>query len=126
MKYSITIATIIFLFLVEKAGAQVGYQKDSLQIKVYTEIDYSNRQVKAIRVKKVFCDYCAKYQKEQIANEAYNRTYFARYDKNIRQERGRYRHALYIRIAKKDFARMREENLQHEQDSVLEIKEQKN
>lgn len=34
-----------------------GYAKDSLQIKVYTEIEYKNREAKDIKLKKVFCDY---------------------------------------------------------------------
>ncbi|MBD0832156.1 hypothetical protein ICJ83_08430 [Aestuariibaculum sp. TT11] len=104
--------------------AQVGYQKDSLQIKVYTEIDYQNFMPQAIRVKKVFCDYCTKFQKEQIGNEAYRRTFLVRNNRKFRLEKGSFRHAMYIRIAKKDFARLKEENQM--QDSILTINEQRN
>lgn len=108
------------MFLVKNMVAQIGYQKDSLQIKVYTEIDYNNRQVEAIRVDKVFCDYCTKLQKEAVGNEAYRRTYIERFDKNIRLIQGTYRHALFIRVAKKDFERIREEEEQLiNQDSIL-------
>lgn len=100
--------------------AQVGYQKDSLQIKVYSEIDYHNRQVEAIRITKVFCDYCTAYQKDIVGEEAFRRTYLARFDKNVRQIEGTYRHALFIRVSKKDFARIRtEEEQAQEQDSII-------
>ncbi|GAA4302058.1 hypothetical protein ICJ84_07915 [Aestuariibaculum suncheonense] len=110
------------MFLFKNVSAQVGYKKDSLQIKVYTEVEYENYWAQDIRVKKVFCDYCSEFQKEQIGNEALRRTYFVRNDNKFRMPSGVFRHALYIRIAKKDFARLREDNIM--QDSVLTINEQ--
>lgn len=89
--------------------AQIGYQKDSLQIKVYTEIEYINNNVKNIKVDTVFCDYCSSYQIKMLKEEALRRTYWARNDKGIRLVNGKYRHALYIRISKKDFLEMNEE-----------------
>ncbi|WMI64657.1 hypothetical protein RBH94_11370 [Aestuariibaculum sp. YM273] len=124
MKYSTAILTFIFMFLLKSVAGQVGYQKDSLQIKVYTEVEYQNYWAQDIRVKKVFCDYCTKFQKEQIGNEALRRTYLVRNNKKFRMPSGVFRHALYIRIAKKDFARLREDNMM--QDSVLTINEQRN
>ncbi|MDU8887015.1 hypothetical protein RXV94_12670 [Yeosuana sp. MJ-SS3] len=92
--------------------SQSGYQKDSLQIKVYTEIEYVERLVKDITVKKVFCDYCSEFQTEQIKKEAIRRSYLVRNDVDIRLENGIYRHALYIRISKKDFSEMKKESTQ--------------
>jgi hypothetical protein len=89
--------------------AQIGYQKDSLQIKVYTEIEYINNNVKNIKVDTLFCDYCSTNQTKMIKEEALRRTYLARNDKGIRLVNGKYRHALYIRISKKDFLEMNED-----------------
>ena len=93
-----------------KVFAQIGYQKDSLQIKVYSEIEYVDKLVKGIKVDTVFCDYCSKNQIKLIKEEAYRRTYFISNDKDIRMANGKYKHALYIRISKKDFLEMKEEN----------------
>jgi hypothetical protein len=90
--------------------AQIGYQKDSLQIKVYTEIEYINNNVKNIKVDTLFCDYCSTNQTKMIKEEALRRTYLARTDKGIRLVNGKYRHALYIRISKKDFLEMNEDD----------------
>jgi hypothetical protein len=90
--------------------AQIGYQKDSLQIKVYTEIEYINNNVKNIKVDTLFCDYCSTNQTKMIKEEALRRTYLARNDKGIRLVNGKYRHALYIRISKKDFLEMNEDD----------------
>lgn len=89
--------------------AQIGYQKDSLQIKVYSEIEYANKLVKDIKVDTIFCDYCSSNQLKMIKEEAYRRTYLIRNDKDIRLANGKYKHALYIRISKKDFLEMKEE-----------------
>lgn len=105
--------TIIgFCFLALPYGfAQVGYQKDSLQIKAYTEIIYRDGLVKEIQVKKVFCDYCSEFQLKLIGEEAYRRTYLIRNDEGIKQVNGKFNHALYIRISKKDFANMKKDTL---------------
>lgn len=97
------------LISVYSTFAQIGYQKDSLQIKVYTEIEYINNNVKNIKVDTVFCDYCSFNQIKMLKEEALRRTYWARNDKGIRLVNGKYRHALYIRISKKDFLEMNEE-----------------
>jgi hypothetical protein len=102
--------TYFGLITVSSAFAQIGYQKDSLQIKVYTKIEYINRNVKSIKVDTIFCDYCSSNQIKMLKEEAMRRTYLARNDKGIRLINGIYRHALYIRISKKDFLEMNEEN----------------
>ena len=90
--------------------AQIGYQKDSLQIKVYSEIEYADKLVKAIKVDTVFCDYCSTNQIKMIKEEAFRRTYLISNDKDIRMANGKYKHALYIRISKKDFLEMKDED----------------
>lgn len=90
--------------------SQNGYKKDSLQIKVYTSIEYVNNDAKSIEVKKVFCDYCSKIQIDAVSEEAKKRSYDVRYDKENRLMNGVRKLSLYIRISKKDFAAIREEN----------------
>lgn len=81
-----------------------GYSVDSLQIKVYTEIDYINNIPKAINIKKVFCDYCSESQVVGIEDEALRRSYIERNLKKNKLVNGIKRLALYIRISKSDFA----------------------
>ena len=89
-------------------SAQLGYQKDSLQIKVYTEITYKNSVAEDIEVTKVFCDYCSSFQKKAIGAEAKRRSYLERNTKTNRLDDGVRRLALYIRISKADFAALKE------------------
>jgi len=101
---------MIFLLIVfaNQANAQLGYQKDSLQIKVYTEIEYVQYKTKSIKVKKVFCDYCTKLQSETIKDEAIRIGYRVRNDKENILNNGIKKLAMYIRVSKKDFAALRE------------------
>ena len=94
---------------VGNAFAQIGYKKDSLQIKVYSEIEYIDRLIKDIKVDTVFCDYCSKNQIRMLKEEALRRTYLIRNDNDVKLVNGTYKHALLIRISKKDFLEMREE-----------------
>ena len=106
------ILIIIFSFLyVNLTFAQVGYQKDSLQIKVYTEAEYRNGLVKEVDVKNIFCEYCTEHQKELIVAEAIRRTYLARNEEGIKLNNGKYRHAIYIRISKKDFQEIKSDSI---------------
>jgi hypothetical protein len=81
-----------------------SYRKDSLQIKSYTQIEYVNSEVKSIKLLKVLCDYCTDYQKEVIGEEAKRRAFLERFDPKNRIKDGKKRLAIYIRIAKTDFA----------------------
>ena len=96
---------------VNNLSAQVGYQKDSLQIKVYTEAEYRNGLITEVKVKKIFCDYCTEYQKVLIEDEAERRTYIESREKGNRISNGTFKHAVYIRIAKTDFAEMKSDSL---------------
>lgn len=98
----VLILFIIFCF--SDLNAQKGYAADSLQIKVYTEIDYVNNSPKAIKIKKVFCDYCSANQLNGIEDEALRRSYIERDLKKNKLTNGKKKLAIYIRIAKSDFA----------------------
>lgn len=108
------ILTILVLCCFNQVQSQVGYQKDSLQIKVYAAIDFVDYNAVDIKVKKVFCDYCSEFQKEKLSEEAYRRTFLIRNDKNVRLSNGTFKHALYIRVSKKDLADLKRENFEKE------------
>ncbi|WP_052825938.1 hypothetical protein [Neotamlana nanhaiensis] len=116
MKTKLIIA-LILSFGLYQMQAQVGYQKDSLQIKVYATIHYTDGNAKSIKVKHVFCDYCSDYQKERVSEEAKRQTFLIRNAKGVRMLNGIYRHAVYIRVSKEDFANLKEEEQQHQDES---------
>jgi len=111
MKSLKLIAIYICFFFVGNTFAQIGYQKDSLQIKVYTEIEYRDGLVKEIKVNKVFCNYCTEHQIERIKEEAIRRTYLVGKEEKIEISNGKYKQALYIRISKKDFLEMKKDTI---------------
>jgi len=81
----------------------ISYKKDSLQIKVYTEIDYVNKRVKEIVVKKVFCDYCSENQIKFLKEKALELATYDKYNPKKRLINGTRKFALIIRVSKKDF-----------------------
>lgn len=97
---------VLMCFCVTSLLAQgyTSYQKDSLQIKVYTQIEYANSKVKNIQITKVFCDYCTNYQIEALENEAYRRVSYEAYNPEFLVKNGKRRKALNIRVSKTDFA----------------------
>jgi len=101
---------IIIAFLCLNSGliSAQSYAKDSLQIKSYVRVEYRNSYVKDIKLLRVMCDYCSDIQKEAIGEEAIRRAAFeCRIPKN-RLKDGDKKLAIYIRIAKKDFAAIKE------------------
>ena len=112
MKYLQIIFTIFCCTFAAHVFAQSGYQKDSLQIKVYTKIEYKDSYAKDIQVDKVFCDYCSEYQIEKIKTEAKKIAYLERNAKKNRLKNGIKKLALYIRVSKKDFSELKEETIQ--------------
>ncbi|MGB3608592.1 MAG: hypothetical protein WA775_08470 [Psychroserpens sp.] len=89
--------------------AAQSYKKDSLQIKSYATIEYSNNEVKDIELLKVLCDYCSDFQKKIIGEEVLRRSFNERFDPKNRIKNGKKKLAIYIRIAKKDLAAIKEE-----------------
>lgn len=107
------IITIVFCcFFAANTFAQSGYKKDSLQIKVYTKIEYKDSYAKDIKVDKVFCDYCTEYQTEKIIEEAKKIAYYERNEKRNRLQNGIKKLTLYIRVSKKDLLELKEEKPQ--------------
>jgi len=101
---------MVFLFLpFFRMNAQVGYAKDSLQIKVYTEIQYKEHKPINITVTHVFCDYCNQKQKEHVKNIAWDLAYNDRFSPENMVEEGRKRLAMYIRIPKDKFILLKED-----------------
>jgi len=98
---------VIIVFLLSHYSKAQSYAKDSLQIKVYTEIEYKNNNAVNIKLSKVFCDYCSDFQKKEMGNEGLRR---ANLEKNLPENKlqnGIKKLAMYIRIAKKDFAKLK-------------------
>jgi len=102
---------LILLFSLALASPAIaqGYQKDSLQIKVYTEIEYEQYRVKSIKATRVFCDYCSENQTKKIKEEALRLAYLARNNRDYILEKGIKKLAMYIRVSKKDFAALKED-----------------
>ena len=96
------------LFISNIALSQ-AYKKDSLQIKSYTEIVYEDSKAESIKLKKVFCDYCNSTQLKIIGEEALFRADTEKYYPENKLKKGKKRLAIYIRIAKVDFAALKEE-----------------
>jgi hypothetical protein len=88
---------------------QKGYAKDSLQIKLYANITYENKQAKEIKVKKVFCDYCNENQLKLIKEEGWRRAYQERNLPENRLIKGLRKLVLNIRISKQDFKNLKDE-----------------
>jgi len=100
---------LLFTIGLNPIYSQLGFKKDSLQIKVYTEIKYVNNEPIDIKVKKVFCSYCTDFQTKVVGEEGVRRSNEVKYDPENRLTNGVKRLALYIRVSKKDFAALKEE-----------------
>ena len=99
----------MFLFITTFMVGQVGYAKDSLQIKLYADIEYKNRQPIRIDVRKVFCDYCSEKQLKRVKQEGWRRAYMERYSSENRMVTGIRKLTLILRFAKRDFKDMNKE-----------------
>lgn len=90
--------------------SQRGYQKDSIQIKVYTNLIVNKQlQVDTITVRKVFCDYCSTAQTEALEEQSKVMTYDMRMIPRYRKE-GMHRIALYIRLPRDKFEELKDNN----------------
>jgi hypothetical protein len=111
VNYKSVILIISFIAFANQAQAQLGYQKDSLQIKVYAKMEYVNSRLRSVDITKIFCDYCSKLQLEKLKEEASRLAYLARNNKDYIQQNGTKKLAMYIRVSKKDFAALKEEKI---------------
>jgi len=97
--------SILFFFLFcNILLAQYSYKKDSLQIKVYTELYVSNDiKIDSIKILKIFCDYCNEQQIKHIEKESFYRTKMEfRYPEY--HKTGKYKLTLFLRISKNNFS----------------------
>ncbi|MGC1204080.1 MAG: hypothetical protein WA839_04230 [Flavobacteriaceae bacterium] len=105
------ITSILFIFIlgVNHVFAQ-NYKKDSLQFKIYTTAFFKNALVKSITLDTVFCDYCSDSQLTALGQLGLKTS--NEYVKNpeYRLINGKRKLAIYIRIAKKDFAKIKEKD----------------
>jgi len=100
---------LFFLMLISSSTilfGQKGYAKDSLQIKLYADITYSNNQPKKINVRKVFCDYCSEAQIEIVKQEGWRRAYNERMHPENRLLNGIKKLTIIMRFAKADFKKL--------------------
>ncbi|MCF6296012.1 MAG: hypothetical protein L3J25_10035 [Flavobacteriaceae bacterium] len=105
------VALILCCFSFNYSIAQKrSFDKDSLRIKVYTEIEYVNSYSKEITVKKVFCDYCSENQIEALKVKAKELAFYDRYNPKKRMVNGIRKFAIIIRVSKKDFIAIKEDN----------------
>ena len=100
----IVIVTLVLILLSpENMDAQEGYRADSLQFKMYTRLYVGTESgLDSIVVKRVFCDFCSRVQLEMLKREAYRQSLFESRNPKY-QSPGEHRLALYVRLSKKDF-----------------------
>ena len=95
---------LFFMVFVTAMWSQThDYKKDSLQIKVYSSIDYKAYTPKKINIVKVFCDYCNEAQLQFIKRQAWDESYKLRKSKEYLLEQGTSKLAIYIRVPKTYF-----------------------
>jgi hypothetical protein len=83
--------------------------KDTLRIKVYTQIKYVDGRMQNVEIEKVFCDYCSPLQIEALEDEARSiirreKMYWTRGKENKIQ-----RYTLIISVARKDLLALKEQ-----------------
>jgi len=114
LKISYYLVILIFCCFNFSTAQQRDFKTDSLQIKIYTEIEYVNSQSKEIVVKKIFCDYCSENQINFLSEKAKELAFYDRYNPKKRLVNGTRKFAIIIRVSKKDFLEM-----EKEKDSLL-------
>ena len=105
------VALIIYCFSFNYSiGQNRDFSKDTLRIKVYTEIEYIEGRMKKVEVTKVFCDYCSDIQIEALKEQAkaiiyHDKSYWTYGKINDIQK-----FTLIIRTARKDLIAIKKEN----------------
>ena len=109
MKNTYKYTLVFVLFICCALVSAQSFKKDSLQIKAYTEIEYKAGEPINITLKKVFCDYCSKTQLSLLGEDAIRRADGEKNDPKNKLKDGKKKLAVYIRIAKTDFAAIKED-----------------
>ncbi len=109
LKYFHIIVILSLALLSAEVKAQQGYAEDSLQIKVYSEINYEGSRPISIKVTKVFCDYCSPNQLKHIKRVAYDTAYNESNAPENLMKSGKKKLAIYLRLPKDKFRLLRDE-----------------
>lgn len=94
---------LIFVNIHLQLYSQIGFKKDSVQIKVYTNISYTNGKATAIEVTKIFCDYCNESQLNKVKLKAWQTTHAMRKNPEYVIWNGEKRVIHFIRFKKEEF-----------------------
>jgi hypothetical protein len=87
-----------------------NFDKDSLRIKVYTEIEYIDGRMKKVEVTKVFCDYCSSGQKEALKEQAIRNAYHDKRYWTYGRVNDIQKFTMIISVSKKDLLALKKEN----------------
>ena len=99
---------VLFSLITVGGYAQLGYQKDSIQVKVYTNLYVNDQlQVDSLSVKKVFCDYFSENQLEALKQQSLEITYQSRFQPKYRKK-GDHLLAIYLRMPREAFDELKE------------------
>lgn len=99
------IEIFLFLFILGTSScfSQIGYKKDSVQIKVYTTVLYENKKPTTIKVVKVFCDYCTEKQLEKVKLKAWKASHKLLFHKDYYMDNGLRKITHFIRFKREGF-----------------------
>ena len=89
-------------------GQTRDFSKDTLRIKVYTEIEYVEGRMKKVEITKVFCDYCSPVQIEALKEQARTNIYHDKSYWTYGKVNDIQKFTLIIIAAKKDLIALKE------------------
>ncbi len=86
------------------------FSKDTLRIKVYTEIEYVEGRMQNAEVTKVFCDYCTLVQMEALKEQAKSIIYREKRYWSYGKVNDIQKLTLIISVSRKDLAAIKNDN----------------
>lgn len=107
--YYIVILVICCFSFNYSIGQTRDFSKDSLRIKVYTEIEYVEGRMKKVEVTKVFCDYCSDIQIRALEEQAKANIYHDKSYWTYGKVNDIQKYTLIIKAAKKDLLAIKDE-----------------
>ena len=90
-------------------GQTRDFSKDTLRIKVYTDIEYVDGRMKKVTVTKVFCDYCSPVQIEALKEQARANAYHDKRYWTYGRVNDIQKYTMIIKVAKKDLIAIKNE-----------------
>ena len=85
-----------------------SFRKDSLQIKVYTLAEFSNSELKNIKLRKIFCDYCSEKQLNVIGELGLKKAKEVVKSSRKKVNNGTQKIAVYLRVSREDFIKFKD------------------